>query len=222
MEVPGLARFRFGAGGEVVAHPDAQASPGLLRDAYERCVLPLVVQLRGREVLHASAIRMARGVVALCADSGTGKSTLAVGLSQRGYPVWADDAVGVDTSTTPITAIPLPFEVRLRPASASLLRDQRARVDASAEPVPLSALCVLHRADRVKHGVAVQALQPSSALPAVLAHGHCFSLRDLERKRHMVRHYLDLVARVPVFEVRFESGLERLPGILDAIEQALR
>jgi len=222
MDMPGLARFRFEAGGtEVIAHPHGSASPELVREAYHRGVLPLALQLHGTEVLHASAVRMPRGVVALCADSGTGKSTLAVGLSRRGYPVWADDAIAVDTSGPSVMTIPLPFEIRLRPAALSFLRYEHAPVDTPANPEPLRALCVLKRADRVDGSVAVEPLRPPVALPALLAHGYCFSLQDPERKRRMMRHYLDLVARVPVFEVRFEPDLERLPEILDGIEQAL-
>jgi hypothetical protein len=35
----------------------------------------------------------------------------------------------------------------------------------------------------------------------------------------MMEHYLELVAKVPVFAIRFRPGLERLPAIADVIEQ---
>ncbi len=221
VDMPNLASFSYEPRtGHVRAIPHRPLSPSFILDTYHHCVLPLILPALGTEVLHASAVRMSRGVVALCADSGTGKSTLAVGLSQRGYPLWADDATAVDTSSTPIRAIPLPFEIRLRPTSASFLGDQPARVDVSAGPAPLAALCLLERADQAGHGVTVEAVPPSRALQVLLAHAYCFSIRDGELKRRMVGHYLDLVSRVPVFEVRFESGLERLPQVFDAIEQA--
>ena len=50
---------------------------------------------RGWEALHASAVLSPQGVVAFCAGSGTGKSTIARGLSERGYQLCADDAVAV-------------------------------------------------------------------------------------------------------------------------------
>ena len=37
----------------------------------------------------------------------------------------------------------------------------------------------------------------------------------------MVQQYLDLTARVPVFAVHFESGLDKLPMILDTIERVI-
>ncbi len=55
----------------------------------------------------------------------------------------------------------------------------------------------------------------------VLAHAYCFSLQDAERKRSMMHHYLDLVSRIPVFEVRFRAGLNLLPTVLDDIGQLI-
>ncbi len=70
--------------------------------------------------------------------------------------------------------------------------------------------------------MAVRRLPLPRAFAAVLANACCFSLREEERKRRMMHHYLELTARVPVWEVRFRPGLERLPAILDGIERAVR
>ena len=230
IEVPGVARFRFGRSSRrVIARPDPAAGPGLVEDAYLRAVLPLALQVQGMEVLHASAVCSPRGVVAFCAESGTGKSTLAAGLGERGYRPWADDAVAVDTSSIPVTSARLPFRLRLRPASTAFFGGERAAMVAGSEAprgdaverVPVAALCLLRRTDYVAGAVAAERLSASAALSAVLAHACCFSLRDPDRKRAMVRHFVSLATRVPVFEVRIESGLERLPAVLDGMEHTL-
>jgi len=230
IDMPGVARFRFGHSSlSVIARPHPAASPGLVEDGYRRTVLPLTLQVQGTEVLHASAVRSPRGVVAFCAGSGTGKSTLAAALGERGYPLWADDAIAVDTSTAPVMTVRLPFRLRLRRASAEFFGGERAaRVAGSEVPeegvgerVRVAALCVLQRTDRVAGAVAVERLCASAALPAVLVHAYCFSLRDPDHKRRMLQHYVSLVTKIPVFEVWIESGLERLPEVLDGIEQAL-
>ena len=57
---PGVASFRFLPDqGNVVALADASVSPDSIEDTYLRGVLPLVLQLRGHEVLHASAVSTA-------------------------------------------------------------------------------------------------------------------------------------------------------------------
>lgn len=231
----GVGSFRFGPAGEVVAIPDEGRGPATVRDAYFRTVLPLVLQSRGLEVLHASAVRTPHGVIALCAVKETGKSTLAYALSRRGHPLWADDAVVVDTAATPVRVHQLPFGIRLRPASAAFFgRDgtdgndpapAAARSTAGppddnfGEAVSLAGLYVLVRDEAVAESADVRPLSAAAALTAVLAHAYCFSLHDVERKGQMMTQYLALVSRVPVYEVRFGTGLDRVPAILDAIER---
>lgn len=227
----GVASFRFGPSGGVLAVADEGRDPEVVRDAYRRSVLPLVLQSRGLEVLHASAVRAPHGVVALCAVKETGKSTLAYALSRRGHPLWADDAVVVDTAAEPVAAHQLPFGIRLRPASAAFFaRDVGAAAvpddSTGAQPgsnfadgVPLAALYVLVRDEAVVEGAEVRPLSAAAALTSVLAHAYCFSLQDVERKGQMMTQYLDLVSRVPVHEVRYGTGLDRVPAILDAIER---
>lgn len=228
----GVASFRFGPAGAVVAVVDDDRDLDAVRDAYRRSVLPLVLQWRGLEVLHASAVRAPHGVVALCAVKETGKTTLAYALSRRGYALWADDAVVVDAPAEPAAAAvhvrQLPFGMRLRPASATFFGHDRGAANGRAhvsgvagdftDAVPLAALYVLARDEGVASGAEVRRLSAAAALTAVLAHAYCFSLEDPTRKGRMMSQYLALVSRVPVYEVRFATGLDRLPAILDAIE----
>jgi hypothetical protein len=229
MHFPGLASFSFDRDSEDVT---ASAPPTIGRDVlmatFHRAVLPMVLQARDTEVLHASGVRVPQGVMAFCARSGTGKSTLAFGLSRRGYRMWADDAVAFAGSGPHVKALPLPFAVRLRPDAVAYLNAYPMSADGTmsdsvidSAPAPLVAVGVLERVDRLGRMAPVERLRPSAAFPAVLAHAYCFSLREPERRRRMVERYLDLTTRVPVFEIRVKSGLERLPETLDAIEQAL-
>ncbi len=228
MHLPDLASFRFTSrGDEVAAAVTGTASDELVLDAYQRRILPMALQVSGREVLHASAVRSPAGVTALCADSETGKSTIAFGLSSRGYPVWADDLVAFEVSDRGGVAISLPFTMRLRPPAAALFKGTATvpfgvgDESVSRENSPLAAICVLRRESAITSPVTVQRLSSGEALAAVLSHAWAFALQDAERKRRMINHYLELVAKVPVFEVSFPSGLENLPATLDAIEAVL-
>jgi hypothetical protein len=233
MHFPGLATFRFdGTVGEITAIAASSARADLIEDAYRRTVLPLALQASGLEVLHASAVLTPRGVVAFCAGSGTGKSTVACGLARRGYALWADDAVALEIAEEAVHAIPLPFRLRLRPASASFFGGPpTVGVESGAEheerperaPVRLAALCSLRRAAPSGDGTLVTSrrLSPARALPALLADAQCFSLDDAVRKRRLVTQYLTVVARVAVVEITFQARLESLSSVLDAIESAL-
>ncbi len=234
IHLPGLASFSFVHGAETVrAIAQPSARPEIILDAYWRTVLPLLQQALGQEALHASAVLAPRGVAAFCASTGTGKSTLAYTLNRRGYPLWADDAVAFDIALGCLRAIPLPFQVCLRPASASFFGRDNAALPTSpgwdcadeveTESAPLDLLFVLERSASVGESRQVETvrLSPSQALLALLPHAYCFSLQDGALKRRMMEHYLDLITRVPVHAVRFQAGFDKLPAITDRIEQLI-
>jgi hypothetical protein len=221
VHLTGVGAFSFPprAGG-VTAIPDEGADRALVEDAFRRMILPLALQAQGREVLHASAVKTASGVIALCARSGTGKSTLACALSQRGHPLWADDAVCFETDEDGVDALPLPFSLRLRPASATFFdgTEVEAGLLRPSEREPLAAVFVLERADT--GGPRIERLGGASSFREVLTHGYCFSMQDRDRNAAMVNNYLELVDRAPVFRVTFSEGLDRLDETLDLIEAA--
>lgn len=230
MHFPGVASFSFDNDSEdVTVSAPSTTERDVLMATFRRAVLPMVLQARDdTEVLHASGVCVPGGVMAFCARSGTGKSTVAFGLGRRGHRMWADDAVAFDGAGPRVQALPLPFALRLRPDAAAFFRANPMGCDGpadgsmtGAEPATLAAVGVLERVDRLGGKASVERLRASAAFPAVLAHAYCFNLREPQRRRRMVERYLYLTERVPVFAIRVESGLERLPATLHAIEQAL-
>jgi hypothetical protein len=209
----------------VIAVPGPGIGPEAVGDAFRRAALPLVLHAQGWEVLHGSAVLMPGGVVALCGASGSGKSTIAYGLNRRGWSLWADDTLALDVSRRGIRALPVPFDIRLRPpASAHFgLGGGRARLaggPAAPASAPLEAVCVLAREAEPSRGERLVRLGVAEACPAILPHAYCFSLTDRARKRVMLERYLRLLAQVPVFRLRVPAGLGRLPDVLAAIEEA--
>jgi hypothetical protein len=224
MDVPGVASYAFGAGSRTVdAMPHSGGRPDLVREAFERTVLPIVLQALGTEVLHASAVLSRCGVVAFCAVSETGKSTFAYALGRRGYAQWADDAVAFEARGEGAVALPLPFSPRLHDDAVSALGAAdaaRAAGPGADGPVPIAAVALLVRSDE-SDDTRVDRLSPTAAFPRVLEHGHCFSLDDEERKRRMLAQYLDLVSAVPTLVVTYPSGFDRLPATLDVVSEAI-
>lgn len=233
MRVVGIGDFRLepGAGASVV--PAAGVLPADVIDIYYRAVLPIALQLRGFEALHASAVVLPQGVTALCARSETGKSTLAYGLRKRGHPLFADDSLIVEFDGRRPSLVQVPFAVRLRRQSAAYFKApsrRETRITEAAgrtEPVdlPIASICILERlpdeCSQVRPEVEAMRLTPSEAFAAVLPHAYCFTLRDPDRKALMIKQYMSLVASVPVLRVRFRTGLEYLPQILDRLERSV-
>lgn len=222
MHLPGLATFSFTHDrDEVCAAVGSHARDEVIVDAYFKKVLPLALQVRGREALHASAVQVPKGVAALCGPSASGKSTIAYGLSRRGYPLWADDSVVLDL-TDHIEAVSLPFKLKLRPSAAEHFNVQ-SRASANGEPTRdrrhLALIFVLRQDSQTESKVQVCRLSATQAFSSILAHAFYFTFQDAARKRRMMHHYFHVVAKIPVFEVRFRAGLDNLPAVLDQIEQ---
>ena len=221
VHVPGRGAFSFPpqAGG-VTAVPEPGTDGALVEDTFRRMIMPLALQAQGHEVLHASAVRTSAGVLALCAVAGTGKSTLARALSNRGHRLWADDAVCLELNRDTVHVRPLPFTLRLRPESAAFFggAPRQGAVRVPRETVPLARLFVLERAD--SGGPEIERLPAAVAFRAVLTHGYCFSTQDRVRNAAMVRNYLELVDRVPVYRVTFSGGFDGLDETIEAIEAA--
>ncbi|MEA2680264.1 MAG: hypothetical protein QOK03_1986 [Candidatus Binataceae bacterium] len=229
LEFPGTAVFHFDrARRAVIAMPEPSVEDGLLYDNYYRAALPLALQYFGVEVLHASAVLTRLGVVAFCAVSETGKSTTVAVLSRRGYPLWADDAVPIeiDEGARGARALAVPFRLRLDAALSPAFRDldrsfrwpEPERLDLAS--APLAALCVMQRVDS-SQTAEICRLSAIDAVTALLPHSYCFSLMEADRKRLMMRCYIELAARVPTFAVSIATGLERLPAALDQIERTI-
>ena len=230
---PGLAAYCFDLDrNEVDVCSEPEANRRIVLDSYWRHILPIIEHVRGRECLHASAIR-GDGLVLLCGDSTNGKSTLAYGLKERGYVFWADDAVVIETMDGLSYAVPIPFKIHLRAPSLAYFGStanapefqlqSHPEVESGSSPEIISTIFVLERRSEAHEGNLVDSsiLPPHESLINLLTHARCFSLKDESRKRQMLQNYMQLVKNVPTIRFRFASGLDRLPKILDRLEKEI-
>ncbi len=84
--------------------------PGIPEDTIQHLlldqVIPLVINLRGGEALHASAVLTSYGVVAFAGPAGSDKSTVAGSLLKEGYPFVSDDCLTLLEKNQEIYTIP--------------------------------------------------------------------------------------------------------------------
>lgn len=221
LHFPGLVGFELSPEEDTVrATPYSALDRDWLRGVFSSSVIPLILQARGLEVLHASGVLGRRGVVALCADSGVGKSTLAMALASRGHRPWADDAVAIDLRGGAAVCLALPF--RLRPRSTEP-RDLPVLEDMGLSPQRTSMLAgvvCLERSSGPSPAV-LKKLGAADAFPAMLRHAYCLRLFDRAEKTRLACHYLNLAERVPAFELRYGSGRRALEAAVDELEELL-
>ena len=220
------ARFVLSEQGERLVC--APATPGL---DWQRTLLgkvvPAVSVMRGYEALHAATVQGPGGAVAIAAPSGTGKSTLALELLRRGWPLICDDVLalspiaggalahpGVAQMNVSSTGSDLPSSVR----TIGVLGEERwvAVADAAHTACPLAAVVLLARGE----DGGIERLDPSPLPLAPYMLGVAF---DSRRRAQRFELFAELAQSVPIFKLTVgpqedpAPSAERLRGALKAL-----
>ena len=211
----GLAVFRFGDDGPVAATPTGDRPDDEIRDIFLRGVVPVVMLARGCEALHASAVALGPdGVVALCAASGTGKSTLALAMAGLGACHFADDTVVYQVIHHHPVALSLPFPVRVDAAA----RGAAPEASSGAPGPRFGSALPISRVYQLTRDASLDPLAPHfAAVPGprrfevLLAHSHPFEMGSEARRRAFHTHVLAVARHTDVWNCRFAPALDALP-----------
>lgn len=219
IDVPTIGVYGFNSVGPVtVASPH---DPQVTHDVWLRSVLPLVVQSRGTEVLHASAVRRDDSrIVAFCGKATAGKSTLAAALRQsRSLEIVADDALAFTVDESVAYGHPLPHRLRLRTASAQHLHlPALSEGPMSLEAAPIASVVILEPQDG--EDIRLDRLLPGPALGALMPHAYCF---DFEKsKARLAAAYINLCQVTPVYRLAYGQKLPGLDDLLKALDRTVR
>jgi hypothetical protein len=228
-----------GEGREIVCRYWRDATPETLRHLLIDQVMPLVVNLRGAEALHASAVLVDGGAVAFTGPTGTGKSTLAAELGRAGHPVIADDCmVVIDGGAT--------FEVVPAYPGLRLWEDARRHLDLGeqpAEPVadysdkqrlvleapfvdpagtyPLRAIFVLGDDSADSTRVAVRDMHPRDAVIELIRSAFRFEVEDRVMLERQLEVFTRVASSIPIRRASTPEDLALLPNLRDKILESV-
>ena len=158
--------------------------------------------MRGYEALHAAAVDSPEGVVAIMAPSGVGKSTLAIELLRRGWPLFADDVLILEQTQGAVRAHPgtphmnlaesLPGAIDPQTLGSTLgvLAGERwlAAHTTTTDPRPVRMLCLLERGPSLSLEAHALPANPLPLAPYMLGLS-----TDAERQRNRFGLYADLM-----------------------------
>ena len=144
-------------------------------------------------------------------------------MAQAGYRQLADDALVLELEQGRVSICPLPFAPRLREASRLHFgyadQNPARHVDVWPADLVVSAIFLL-RQDKQIERPRLALLPRAQAFPALLAHAYCYDAQDRSHIRRLVDDYLAMVSRVPVFALQYRPDLQRLPQLIEIIQDA--
>lgn len=207
----------------VEAWPDAAVAQSVVADVFGRVVQPLLLQLSGKQSLHASAILAGERALIFCGATGTGKSTLAFAAGRhQGCVQLADDVVVFETRSTGAVAHGVPFKPRLRPPTEAHFGLSGALPTREVEDHPshawrLGAVFLLAPREDGSGDVQVEPVPPRTAFRLLLPHAHCLDPEDRAVNAAMVEAFLELAAGVPVYTLSFRRDFSNLDTLVRAV-----
>jgi hypothetical protein len=201
-------------------------------------VIPLVINLRGGEALHASAILTSRGVVAFAGPAGSGKSTLAGSFVKLGYPFVSDDCLRLKERDQNIHAIPAYPGFRLwedaekflfggngnRESVAHYTSKLRVGIERKPdtyceEPQPFLRLYDIVRSPETEENsdIVIKKLSARESFMALVR--SAFRL-DITNRTMLARQFgflKKVVSKISIRQLSFPRGFKLLPSVCDSI-----
>jgi hypothetical protein len=213
LQVPGWGAHLISPTGDRVRSAPPCQEPWRWQRLLTGQVLPLAATLQGLEVLHASAVAMGGGAVALVGASGAGKTSLAIRLAMAGAAVVSDDVLALRAVDGRVLAHPGPPLVNVPPdwpeRDVALIgrrvgRDEagwRVCVARARGSLPLRAVFFLRRGETPS----VRPLPDVGPLP-LLRNIFSSALRTPKRLERQLALCATVAAGVPCFELAVAPG----------------
>jgi ABC-type dipeptide/oligopeptide/nickel transport system ATPase subunit len=200
-------------------------------------VLPRVLSLTERTVLHASAVVLDGEAIAFAGEAGWGKSTLAAAFCKLGLTHLTDDCLTICDDTGRLTATPNYSSIRLwsdsmgwvypNNNSTDLVADytDKRRISAKngfafcSDPIPVSKLYVLASPEhsRSERPVQIRSLKARECMIELIKHSYRLDITDHEK---LAREF-EILRRISLHEIAFQLTYPREFSLLPAVCQSV-
>jgi hypothetical protein len=234
-----LADFTIDRNGrEIVCMPKSGIPEDTIQHLLLDQVIPLVINLKGSEALHASAVLTPQGVVAFAGPAGSGKSTITASLLKTGYPFVSDDCLTLQEKDENIYALPAYPGLRLwKDAEAHLFEENgdkesvahytgklRVAIEErpesySPEPKPFVQLYYIINSPETDEisDITIERLSPRDSFMAFVRCAFRLDITDQEMLARQFHFLKQLAAQVSVRRLSFPRKFELLPALQEAI-----
>lgn len=237
VRVKDLGCFLVEDGQRITFETEEGFAPANLRLALINLGLSVILHQRGALALHASAVATPNGAVLFCGERRAGKSTLAAGLNQRGWPLVCDDKAALYPSENQrVTVIPSFPELRLWKDAMNQLEISAEHAEKNPdsdkfnlgladgfqrEPLPLRA--IYHLKPVSADQISIQTINGMEKFQVVKQ--NTYTNQFLKGLGLLTKHFSlasAVATQIPVYRVNRPSQTNQLETLIDQIDAELR
>jgi len=230
--------FIHEGGGEIVCMPRPGISSITITHLLLNQVIPLVINLRGREALHASAVITPHGIIAFSGPAGSGKSTIAGSFFAAGYSLISDDCLALIEKDGDICGMAAYPGLRLwgdtfkwlfgnsRPSKpvAQYTDKQQVHIMTKEQAIPakfqpLKRLYTIADPSEIdgKKNIAIEPLSLRESFIALVRCTFRLDITDANMLRRQFHFFERFVSDVPIRRLIFPRDFRLLPFLREAI-----
>jgi hypothetical protein len=235
---PGMVQYHVIGTAKVIAERLGHVDDELIETHLLGLLSSFILERTGRLALHASAVSLQDGAIAFLAFNKGGKTSLAASFVQAGDPLLTDDILAVSTSNGQPVGAPGYPQMRVWPEHAEILIGESDRfptvlptvtkrlipLDAvgpggfCSESRPSRALFVPEREESVSAPVEIHSVSRAEAFKIILGNGFIAQIAEASGLiQSRFRSISRVVEQVPMFRLKYPSGVEHLPNVRQAI-----
>lgn len=215
----------------ILLEPNPSIDQNVLKNFILGTIFATLLRLRGKFVLHSSCVNINNTAVAFSGLKGYGKSTIAMSLYLRGFPLVADDYITIEFDKNNIPFV-MPGFPSLRLSSDSkvnlgLSLDDHLEIEYlekqyvsvkkrfSNRKIPLNKIYILDRKNKFK----VNKLDYPEGFMEIVK--NTFAIYTFS-KSELVENFFqceNIVKSVDIFKLEIPDNIEKIPEIIKRIEE---
>ncbi len=221
-----FGKFKISNGNEIILDPIPNINEELFTYFIVGALMGALLYQRDYLILHASSVNINHKAVAFLGDSGSGKSTIAMSLQKRGFPIVTDEilAIKFDKSNEPYVYPSFP-KVRLNYETMSKLSNESSNVfneqhgllknfynaqyRFSEKPLSLKSIYIVEKSiDTI-----LKRLKPQRALIELIGNSFCIQMSDNSKKFSHFNNCSYLARNLPIYTLKMRKSFDSIPVV---------
>ena len=194
-------------------------------------VFGILLNSKGRLVLHGNSVNINNGAIIFLGTSGKGKSTTSLALHKKGYKLIADDVLSIDCEN--ITVYPSFPRIKLWPETIKNVGENPKKMtkvhykteklfydvskDFSHEVKLIKAIYLIENGDKTF----LKEIDPFKSLTELIKSSYCFKLFSKDELAENLKQCTKLINNIPIKTLTVKSSFHDLDNLIKIIEMDL-